>query len=56
MHELFGVVLYNGIVYIQVFYAIAGYILVVQIMTIAAAKVEERFRFYPLAVIYRFLR
>lgn len=30
--------------------------LAVQIMTVAAAKVDQRFRFYPLVVCYRYLR
>lgn len=54
-HQLLPVLLFNGITYIQVFFAIAGFMLAVQIMGVAA-KTEERFRFYPLVVMYRYLR
>ncbi|XP_063698274.1 nose resistant to fluoxetine protein 6-like [Culicoides brevitarsis] len=54
-HQLLPVLLFNGITYIQVFFAIAGFMLAVQIMEVAT-KNDEEFRFYPLAVIYRYLR
>uniref|UniRef100_A0A336LPF5 CSON008452 protein n=1 Tax=Culicoides sonorensis TaxID=179676 RepID=A0A336LPF5_CULSO len=54
-HQLLPVLLFNGLTYVQVLFGIAGFMLAVQIMGVAA-KMEERFRFYPLAVIYRYLR